>query len=51
MVVFGGTTTRMIDIVGIRTGVEDEVDTSDEEGVGIADHGPGGFLTLSRDDH
>jgi len=51
MAIFGGTTTRMIDIVGIRTGVEDEIDTSDEEGVGIADLGPGGFLSLSRDDH
>ncbi|KAA1104122.1 monovalent cation:H+ antiporter, CPA1 (nhx1) [Puccinia graminis f. sp. tritici] len=51
MVIFGGTTTRMIDIVGIRTGVEDEIDTSDEEGLGIQDHGTGGFLSLARDDH
>lgn len=33
MVVFGGTTTRMIEIVGIRTGVDDgEDDSSDDEG-------------------
>ncbi|WAR59556.1 hypothetical protein PtB15_11B196 [Puccinia triticina] len=51
MAVFGGTTTRMIDIVGIRTGVEDEIDTSDEEGAGMPDHGAGGFLSLDRDDH
>lgn len=33
LVVFGGTVSRMIEIVGIRTGVvEDEDDSSDEEG-------------------
>lgn len=31
MIVFGGTTSRMIEIVGIRTGVEDDDDSSDDE--------------------
>lgn len=42
MVVFGGTTSRMIEIVGIKTGVEDEVDTSDEEA--------GGFVSIGRNE-
>ena len=32
VVVFGGTIGRMIEILGIRTGVEEEEDSSDEEG-------------------
>jgi sodium/hydrogen exchanger-like protein 6/7 len=33
LVIFGGTVSKMIEIVGIRTGVvEDEDDSSDEEG-------------------
>ncbi|EGG03064.1 uncharacterized protein MELLADRAFT_117394 [Melampsora larici-populina 98AG31] len=47
MVVFGGTTSRMIEIVGIQTGIEDELDTSDEEAG--ATHG--GFVSLGRNDH
>ncbi|KAH9821316.1 Sodium/hydrogen exchanger family-domain-containing protein [Melampsora americana] len=47
MVVFGGTTSRMIEIVGIQTGIEDEVDTSDEE----AGAAHGGFVSLGRNDH
>jgi len=31
MIVFGGTTTRMIEIVGIRTGVDEGDDSSDED--------------------
>jgi sodium/hydrogen exchanger-like protein 6/7 len=34
MVVFGGTTGRMIEIVGIRTGVVEDDDSSDDEGYG-----------------
>ncbi|MBW0501210.1 hypothetical protein O181_040925, partial [Austropuccinia psidii MF-1] len=52
MVVFGGTTSRMIEIVGIRTGVEDEIDTSDEESGLMANPNayPGGFFSLSPDE-
>ena len=32
VVVFGGTIGRMIEILGIRTGVDEEDDSSDEEG-------------------
>lgn len=35
MIVFGGTTTRMIEIVGIRTGVEEDDDESDDEANGL----------------
>lgn len=34
LVIFGGTTTKMIEIVGIRTGVEEDDDSSDDEGPG-----------------
>ena len=44
MVVFGGTTTRMIEIVGIRTGIDDgEDDSSDDEGgLALTRHARGG---------
>lgn len=32
LVVFGGTVSKMIEIVGIRTGVEEDDESSDEEG-------------------
>jgi sodium/hydrogen exchanger-like protein 6/7 len=31
VVIFGGTTARMMEVLGIRTGVEDEAESSDEE--------------------
>ncbi|KAG0141039.1 hypothetical protein CROQUDRAFT_664372 [Cronartium quercuum f. sp. fusiforme G11] len=46
MVVFGGTTARMIEIVGIKTGIEEEADSSDDEqgfvSLGNHHHGTGG---------
>ena len=51
MIIFGGTTSRMIEIVGIRTGVEEDDDSSDEEGGGVAgrrDSGAGaGWMGLN----
>ena len=34
VVLFGGTTARMLEVLGIRTGVEDEAVSSDDEGFG-----------------
>ncbi|CAH7685561.1 Sodium/hydrogen exchanger family-domain-containing protein [Phakopsora pachyrhizi] len=52
MVIFGGTTSRMIEIVGIRTGVEEEIDSSDEEGLAISESGAttAGLLSLHHED-
>jgi hypothetical protein len=33
VIVFGGTTTRMVEILGIRTGVEDDDDSSSDDGI------------------
>ncbi|KAL1413184.1 monovalent cation:H+ antiporter, CPA1 (nhx1) [Vanrija albida] len=38
VIVFGGTTARMLEVLGIRVGVEDDDDSSDEEGEGWASH-------------
>lgn len=36
VIIFGGTTARMLEMLGIRTGVEDEAVSSDEEDSGVA---------------
>lgn len=40
VIVFGGTTSRMLEILGIQTGVETEVDSDDELDVEIGRKGP-----------
>lgn len=42
VIIFGGTTARMLEILGIRTGVVEEIDSDDEfdiEYIGAAEHG------------
>ena len=39
VVLFGGTTARMLEVLGIRTGVDDEGASSDEEEEGLANRG------------
>jgi len=40
VVIFGGTTARMLEVLGIRTGVEDEATSSSEDEDGPANRGP-----------
>ncbi|EJD43554.1 sodium/hydrogen exchanger [Auricularia subglabra TFB-10046 SS5] len=43
VVVFGGTTARMMEIIGIRTGVEDDQGSSDEDGDPFGPHSPASY--------
>lgn len=45
VIIFGGTTARMLEILGIRTGVVDEIDSDDE--FDIETVGSGGFMKRS----
>ena len=41
VIMFGGTTARMLEVLGIRVGVEEEDESSDEEGGETWSHAPG----------
>ena len=47
VIIFGGTTARMLEILGIRTGVVDEMDSDDEFDIEIVNGGNGSYARRS----
>lgn len=43
VIIFGGTTARMLEILNIRTGVVEEIDSDDEFDIEPVPHGPGAY--------
>ena len=43
VIIFGGTTSRMLEILNIRTGVVEEIDSDDEFDIEPIPHGPGAY--------
>jgi len=51
VIIFGGTTARMLEVLGIKTGVEEEGSSSDEEGPSILGVRRRGWLDTQQDHH
>ncbi|KAF2457217.1 Sodium/hydrogen exchanger family-domain-containing protein [Lineolata rhizophorae] len=48
VIIFGGTTARMLEILGIRTGVVEEIDSDDEFDIEVVAGGGGGFFSRKQ---